>query len=445
MRRLFILLVITAWASAVCGEQLPPLVVAVDTSRSLKPSDITAVHDALSEGLRGVEPKLPLGLVTFDDTARWLVEPTNQRIRTLHALQAVEPSGTTTVLNDALYLAAQKMENGGALLVISDGKDENSAVTVEDVESLCARHQVRILTVGVGRNIDDKALRRLALLTRGVYLGGSIESLQSGLSSAVQVALDSLQPLPEPAVVLQPEPPAAQLEDSGTEVVQVVPVTAVRSWYQFLLLALALVILLFAAGVGWWLLARRRSDRCALCGAEVPDDGGECPECQIEAIRTSVENREVADEEASLVPGPGLDAMAFETKAGGIDQTVALGEVAILTVHEEKRKAREYTLPRDRIFAVGRAPKSNTLQVKDHTVSAQHFKVVYKDSRFYVVDLWTTNGTSVNKECVRVHPLSPGDVIRAGQTEFVFSTQGRIEEKAKVNTAPPSLRKEQGR
>jgi pSer/pThr/pTyr-binding forkhead associated (FHA) protein len=119
-----------------------------------------------------------------------------------------------------------------------------------------------------------------------------------------------------------------------------------------------------------------------------------------------------------------------------------MGEVAVLTVHEEGREVREYTLPRDRIFAVGRAPRVNTLQVKDQTVSAQHFKIVFKDNHFYVVDLWTTNGTSVNHECVRVHPLVPGDVIRAGLSEFVFSSQGRAQQNDAAKAAPPPLRKQ---
>ncbi len=448
MRLVFLLLTAIAFAAPVFGGQQPSLVVAVDSSRSLRASDISAVHDALSRGLEGVSPEMPVGLVTFDDTARWLVEATPDRDAVLEALRVVEPSGTTTVLYDGIFLAAQGMEGGGALMVVSDGKDENSAVTVSDIEGLCARQDVRLLTVGVGRNIDDKALRRLALLTRGVYLGGSVESIPSGLPGAVEATMASLEIGQKPTEVHEELPSVAQpvpVTEKPVEMTHQGMIGKSLSWPKLMVLGLLGVFLLVGAGVAWWILSRRGPEQCAACGAVLPDDGGDCPACQIDAIRTSAESREVADEEATRVPDLGVGAMAFETRPDDIDRTVALGEVAVLTVHEEGREVREYTLPRDRIFAVGRAPRVNTLQVRDQTVSAQHFKIVYKDSRYYVVDLWTTNGTSLNHECVRVHPLSPGDVIRAGLSEFVFSSQGSVQQKGGTKTAPPPPRKESSR
>jgi hypothetical protein len=419
------------------------LIVAVDSSRSLKSSDIAAIHEALSQGLEGVSPELPVGLVTFDDNARWIFEPTLDRERVLLALKAVEPSGTTTVLYDGIFLAAQGMEDGGALLVVSDGKDENSAVTVSDIEGLCTRQNVRLVTVGVGRGIDDKVLRRLALLTRGVYLGGSVESIAGGLSGAVETTMASLETVPILHEVQDVQEATAQPRPVAKPPVAVSPKGRFMSisWQELTILVLLGMSLLTGAGAVWWFLHRRRSGRCATCGAALPDDGGDCLGCEIDAIRTSAESREVANEEATLVPDLGVGAMAFETRPDSVDHTVALGEVAVLTVHEEGREVREYTLPRDRIFAVGRAPRVNTLQVRDQTISAQHFKVVFKDSNFYVVDLWTTNGTSVNHECVRVHPLAPGDVIRAGLTEFVFSSQSGVQQRDGTKTTPPPLQK----
>lgn len=444
MRGFIVLLSILAWVLPAYGVQQPSLVVAVDSSRSLRPSDIEAIHDALSRGLEGVSERLPIGLVTFDDTARWIVETTLDRESFLDALRLVEPDGTTTVLYDGIFLAALGMEGGGALMVVSDGKDENSAVTVSDIEGVCARQGVRLLTVAVGRTIDDKALRRLALLTRGAYLGPSVGSMPEGLPevlSTMIVPQESGLKMTEDHEASSVGPAPAPITEEPIEMEAPVAATDI-SWSRMVVLGLLGLAGLAAIGVMLWGLTRRRSDRCPVCGAVLDGGGEECTACQIESIRTSAESREVAKEEATRVPDLGAGAMAFETRADDIQQTVALGEVAVLTVREEGREAREYTLPRDRIFAVGRAPKVNTLQVRDHTVSAQHFKVVYKESRYYVVDLWTTNGTSVNNECVRVHPLSPGDVIRAGLSEFVFSSKGEVAPKAGAKTTPPPLRKE---
>lgn len=399
-----------------------PLIVAVDSSRSLRPSDMRAIHDAVARGLEAVPGDVPVGLVTFDDAARWVVEPTSDRSRVLDALAAVEPEGTTTVLYDGLYLAAAATEHG-ALLAVSDGRDENSAVTVEDVEQVCLRRDVVVLTAGVGKTVDDKALRRLALLTRGEFLGPTADSIATGLGPAY-ARLRPTAPGPPTTSAPPAHEPAPAGGGAGPETAPVRSMRLVPWVVGFAALAIIACVVLVVS-------SKRRhraangGPRCPVCGAPVALDGGECAACRNDAIRNAAEAIEVAREAAEYAPSDlGIGAMAFETRPEGADRTVALGEVAVVEVREEGEPPREFTLPRDRIFAVGRAPKVNTLQVRDQTVSAQHFKIVFKEGRYYVVDLWTTNGTSVNHECIRVHPLESGDVIRAGLTEFVFTTRG---------------------
>ena len=66
-----------------------------------------------------------------------------------------------------------------------------------------------------------------------------------------------------------------------------------------------------------------------------------------------------------------LSAMATETGTESLEQTMVLDELPILTVRQAGKPARSYTLPRDQIFAVGRAPKVNTLAVEDPAISGQ--------------------------------------------------------------------------
>ena len=87
------------------------------------------------------------------------------------ALADLKPEGNYTLLNDALFTAARQLENGGIILFLTDGRDENSATTVEDVADLCRANHVRIIAIGTGRRVDEKAMRRLALLTDGASVG----------------------------------------------------------------------------------------------------------------------------------------------------------------------------------------------------------------------------------------------------------------------------------
>jgi hypothetical protein len=77
------------------------------------------------------------------------------------------------------------LPEGGVLVLISDGMDENSATTLEDAARLASERGVRLVTVGAGR-ADERTLRRLALLTGGQYAGRSAGLDPAKLGSAVE-------------------------------------------------------------------------------------------------------------------------------------------------------------------------------------------------------------------------------------------------------------------
>ncbi|MCD4750800.1 MAG: FHA domain-containing protein [Thermoanaerobaculales bacterium] len=447
--RLFFLLLFPLAVFAGAGEL--PLVVAVDTSRSLRVTDMASIHEALSVGFESLPDGVPIGLIAFDDRARWLSLPTTNWARVLDAMVVVEPAGSYTVFYDALYLAAQELGDGGVVLAITDGRDENSAVRVEDIESLCARNGVRLLTAGVGRRVDERGLRRLALLTRGRYIGSFPEMTPRKLAAAVQDYYAEIRDLDRPAVPQEhpatdqePTPAPFIPEGDGSGVVEEPSTGSGFGLWPLVVVPAVAVVFLAVFGL-LWLFLRSRSRQCEVCGAGIPKGEASCPSCEIEAVRRAAAENMVADESSTRMPDLEDESLARETIPGGLDQTMVLAELGILAVREEGQAERIYTLPRGRVFAVGRAPRVNTIQVEDPTISAQHFKVVYKEDGYYVVDLGATNGTSVNNERIRIRRLLPGDIIRAGLTEFEFAFHGgQVEEGVAEaeRAAPPPLRNE---
>lgn len=63
---------------------------------------------------------------------------------------------------------------------------------------------------------------------------------------------------------------------------------------------------------------------------------------------------------------------------------------------------------------------SNDVVIVDGTVSARHAQIVNDDGVWRVVNLISTNGTSVNGRNNVVSYLAPGDVISFGRVEMVF-------------------------
>ena len=71
---------------------------------------------------------------------------------------------------------------------------------------------------------------------------------------------------------------------------------------------------------------------------------------------------------------------------------------------------------------VGRS-QANDIVINDGTISARHAQIVQEDGTWRVINLISTNGTSVNGRTNIVSYLAPGDVICFGRVEAVFEAQ----------------------
>jgi pSer/pThr/pTyr-binding forkhead associated (FHA) protein len=69
---------------------------------------------------------------------------------------------------------------------------------------------------------------------------------------------------------------------------------------------------------------------------------------------------------------------------------------------------------------VGRSRRSDFV-VEDPNISRRHFELQLRGSDWYVVDLESTNGVTVNGSRVTTAQLSPGDEIVAGTSRMRFN------------------------
>jgi len=412
-------LVLGAARIAAATSQVP-VVFAVDTSRSLTPAELSAAAETLQRLTDTIGADTPGGAVAFDDAARWLAPAGGSLSQAAQALRGLRPAGHFTVLRDALFLATDQLPAGGVIVLVTDGRDENSAATVEDVTASCNRRGVRIVAVPIGRGVDERALRRLALLTGGSYLGkgasvapltAAVQEAQQGVGAHRAETKPAVVPTPVPALPTA-IPPREQPASGGVSA---------------LVLPAAIGALLVAAAlVTFFLIRRRPRERtCPRCGSILAPWETECSTCLIreaEARHAAEQPVAVPAEEGAELPPEVFERAPLEES---LDKTFALQDQEMLTVREQDKPPRSYFLHADEAFSVGRATKVNSLVLDDPTLSSQHFKIVPKDGDRFVVDLKTTNGTVVNGEKVRAHKLRPGDVIRAGQVEFEYRIQYR--------------------
>lgn len=67
---------------------------------------------------------------------------------------------------------------------------------------------------------------------------------------------------------------------------------------------------------------------------------------------------------------------------------------------------------------IGRGP-TNTIQIPDNFISAEHTRIWFRNGSWYVQDAGSVNGTYVNnKPAVEPIPARPGDIVRVGYIQF---------------------------
>lgn len=91
---------------------------------------------------------------------------------------------------------------------------------------------------------------------------------------------------------------------------------------------------------------------------------------------------------------------------------------ARLLVKLQGQGSRTIDISGDR-FTIGRRT-GNDLPIDDHTVSGQHARIVKVQSVYFLEDLKSTNGTSVNGRPIERHQLRDADVITIGQHRIIF-------------------------
>jgi hypothetical protein len=377
------------------GAEERPAVVAlvIDTSGSLTGADLLRARELAT----GVLAALPAGseaaVFSFDDRSRLVQDRTADADAVRTAVEALHTQGSYTALYDALYDASRYLRDAPgarhAILLVTDGKDERSALNLEDGLALAQQTHVPVFCVGLGR-VEERVLRRVAKLTGGEYYPGFAAE-----ASTIAARVLEIPTVPEtpPTTVPSPSPAAP------TPVAPLPPPQAERSLAP-LFWAGAGLLLLVLSGI----LARQAAVR-SRAGTATARGGPSLLDTRHAAAP--------ADDEPKTV------LARMDLKNERVAKTVLLRERPMLVVTKGARLGHRYSLSSASALSVGRA-RANDVVLDDEAVSGQHCRIRPEGDKWVVLDLGSTNGTRVNDRLVASHTLAEGDVIRIGATSLEF-------------------------
>ena len=159
-------------------------VLLIDTSDSMHGAAESSAIAAARAFIGAHNRAQPVGIVTFDQTARVVVPMTTDNATLNRALSTIPTLHSGTHLYDAVatanHLLAGANLTGGSIVVVSDGRDTGSAESLQSVAHTSNSQGVRIYTIGVrDSSFDGTSLNELAAATHGVYTPVSSRTLVS--------------------------------------------------------------------------------------------------------------------------------------------------------------------------------------------------------------------------------------------------------------------------
>jgi len=171
------------------SEDVPlELVAAIDISGSMTPA-MPKLKKAVKEFLADVPPHDQVTLLGFNDNIFTLTRKATDPAERIKAVDRLAPWGSTA-LYDALLRGAEmlgRQTGRKALVVFTDGEDQGSHATINDVERRLQSSDVTLYMIGQGRGVTmeplKKIMERLSLPTGGRALfTDSIDELHAAFA-----------------------------------------------------------------------------------------------------------------------------------------------------------------------------------------------------------------------------------------------------------------------
>jgi Ca-activated chloride channel homolog len=123
-----------------------------DVSGSMSGDKVKRARDALSKFIQTSHDSDEYFLIAFNSRAQLLLDKTRDGTSVLNKLTFVETK-SQTALYDACYLGVEKVQRGAhnkrALLLISDGQDNNSRYTFKELQKLLKESDVTLYGIGI--------------------------------------------------------------------------------------------------------------------------------------------------------------------------------------------------------------------------------------------------------------------------------------------------------
>jgi hypothetical protein len=372
------------------------VVLVVQASGAMAPV-AAEVGQAASGFIASLGAKDAAGCVSYGDSAEVVAPLSFDKTDVARKCGAISFTAKSFLLYDGLLRAiaafppdgqASPFPGARAIVLVSDGRDNGSAVDIEAVVAAARKRGIPIHAIGHSE-VEQESLAQLAQIafrTSGTYRPAPAPTDLVGALATVR-DLVHFEYLVEWKTELPHDGKDHRVEialqvDGNTSLQGAVTVRTPRfvDWLRIVAFA-ALALVAVTASTAIYHFVRKRPDalrRCPLCHKKQKPEWDACPYCLQEAG-------------AQLSIQKGLD------------------------------KGKRFPLV-GKSVSLGSGP-DNVIRLADGAVSGKHAGLSIEAGRFEIVDLGSRNGVLVNGRKTPRRLLEDGDVVTLGVTELKFETR----------------------
>jgi hypothetical protein len=376
------------------------LVFAFDSSKSISGKDMGKMKRTAGDFVSSSD-NIQISIYNFDDSVVRLQPFTETKSVLVRTIDKIARSGKKTKLYDAILEGMKLLEStdssGRQIIVFTDGKDEGSSVSSDDIISYSKSANIPINFYSIGQGKKNGSIQRIASLSGGSLISGdsSGKSLHSLFQQNPKKSYTVSYRVPHPKQGFHTvEVQLVAKNIRGKDISQyeyTAPLTTGMN-IEWGMVAVVIVSILLLGVIIAVLLWRRKPT------------GGQYKET---FRQRAVQFEEVPHDDRLGVLHQGLCRAWIMQKDG-------------------PERGKKFPLYWEETV-IGR-DKSCALSINDSRISPKHARIRFSKNSFYLIDLASDDGTFVNgRKLLRPKALNDWDEISLGQTMLIFrSTNDRV-------------------
>ncbi len=388
------------------------LVLSLDSSKSISREFLARIKVSAREIIRSTGPTDKIAVYRFNDRSVRLRDFITDRKDLIRAIEDIERHGKKTLLYENLYESLDFMHvnsgGNGAVIVFTDGVDEGSSITDNDVISSAKQKGIPVYFISLKDSGNSSVMNRIAKLTGGILLYHDDTKELSDLYRTIllthknkywlqyRASPDSRGGIHTVKVLFDYN---SHLSSDSRQVRYKEPLLYVDSLtgLTVILLGLIFILLLIITVTFFYFLKREKK--------------------LLEAI-SDVKARSGVNRQEKFIELEETERMREEEVLSSLDPEYTYAN-AWLVEKVGPETGKKFPIYWDEV-TIGRS-KDNSIVVDDQSVSMTHAKIKNLKNSYHIFDLVSDNGTFLNgKKLLRPKALYDWDEIQVGRSRFVF-------------------------